>query len=173
MKLYWQISKSFCLLYMLLLSGCLILPYPATFTPAVVGRVHRHGQPVESAQVSVVRYEPCEEAKPGVQTNTEGKFNLRRTKKVRWVWAMDPYHGVAVCIRDGDRRYTGWAESGLGYTPASLSLDCDLENNISIRTTAGLACVIYTRREPKRKSDKTLQTFRVRIPRSEGSLGVV
>jgi len=153
MKLYWQISKSFCLLYMLLLSGSLNFAVPCNLYPCW-GRKSSQTRTTGRKRSGISRpIRAVRGSKPGVQTNSEGKFNLRRTKKVRWVWAMDPYHRVAVCIRDGDRRYTGWAESGLGYTPASLSLDCDLENNISIRTTAGLACVIYTRREPKRKSD--------------------
>jgi len=153
MKLSRHILTSFCLLlYMLLLSGCVILPYRATFTPAVVGRVHRHGQPVENAHISVVRYEPCEKAKPGVQTNREGKFNIQRTKKVRWISVMDPYHRVAVCISDGDRTYRGWAESGLGYTPASLSLDCDLENNhLNSNDSGAGVCSLQAQRAQKKK----------------------
>jgi len=97
MKPSWQISKSFCLLlYMLLLSGCVILPYPATLTPAVVGTVHGHGQPVENAKVSVVRYEPCDEAKLVVKTNTEANLTFNEQRRLDWIWAMDPYHKVTM-----------------------------------------------------------------------------
>ena len=100
MKPSWQISKSFCLLlYMLLLSGCVILPYPATLTPAVVGTVHGHGQPVENAKVSVVRYEPCDELVVALRLDPGDELvGLHGTPDLHARWASKAHalDGVAV-----------------------------------------------------------------------------
>jgi len=113
----------------LLLNACMIFPHRATFTPAIVGRVHRSGTPVENAMVSVVNGSPCNKGTAFVRTDSQGKFSAQRTTKMRYVLTMDTYYSFAVCIADRDRQYSAWVENGLGYSPGYMTLDCDLENN--------------------------------------------
>ena len=110
-------------------------------------------------------------SKPGVQTRANLTFAEQKRFDVSGRWIR------ATGLRSASVMVTGVIQGGPRADSDTLQHLCPSiaiwKIITSIRTIAGLACVIYRRREPKRKSDKTLQTFRVRIPRSEGSLRVV
>jgi hypothetical protein len=112
------------------LSGCLPFPHRVTATPAIAGKVHRNERPVENAAVYIENGAGQCSFRGNVlaHTNGKGEFCFQPTKEWRFFLVMDPAHSLRVCIAEGDKRYEGWAESGIGYA-ADMTLDCDLEND--------------------------------------------
>lgn len=120
-----------------ILSACVPFPNYAFTSPAVVGKIHRNGKPIADAVVYIEHPEDeaCAfESEVVTRTNSDGEFRFAPRKELQFFIAMDPVHNWQVCIVDGNRRYQGWYQRGIGRlagiwrSAPEVTLDCDLEN---------------------------------------------
>ena len=124
-----------------ILEACVPLPNHAFVSPAVIGKVHRNGKPVADAVVYIEhpQDESCAfKSEVVTRTNSAGEFRFEPREELQFFVAMDPTHNWQVCIVDGDRRYQGWYQHGIGRLagigrPApEVTLDCNLEDRPSV-----------------------------------------
>lgn len=118
------------------LNACVPFPNHAFISPTVLGKVHRNGKPIAGAVV-YVEYpddETCAfKSEIVTRTNSAGEFRFEARQELQFFVAMDPIHNWQVCIVDGDRRYQGWYQhgigrlAGIGRSAPEVALDCNLE----------------------------------------------
>jgi len=120
------------LVFMSILSGCAPIPHYEVVSSAVMGKVHRNGEPEKNALVYIEH--PLGESCSGrievdTRTDGEGHFQFKLRKEFRLFIAMDPAVHWQVCIVDGNKHFQGWYQSGIGGPPPTIRLDCDLESD--------------------------------------------
>ena len=144
LSLYFKMKRSLhmpkisiLLILVLFLSACVPIPNYAFLSPAVTGKVHRNGEPIENVTVylEIPIGEKCSFKSENVtRTNSDGQFHFEPTKELQFILAMDPIHNWQVCIKDGDRQYQGWYQhgigrlAGIGQPAPEVTLDCNLES---------------------------------------------
>lgn len=132
MKLPLDIAKTGALLVLVpIFNACAPFPHYDIVSPAITGKVHRNGKPVENAMV-YFEYpikESCSfESEFRSRTNGKGQFYFELRKEFSFFVFMDRWVTWQVCIADGDARYQGWYEHAFGGYAPEVALDCNLES---------------------------------------------
>jgi hypothetical protein len=116
-----------------LVNACVPFPHYALVSPAIDGKVHQNGRPIESATVYIphpVDGKPKCSSKSEVaaRTGSDGSFRFDMRKELQFILAMDHGCNWQMCIAEGAAVYLGWFENGLGCPSAQMAFDCNLND---------------------------------------------
>lgn len=119
-----------------LMSACIVFPVPAVLAPKVSGVVLENGVPVEGAEIVLTTTAPfsddplaASEGNPRatVKTDADGRFAIGPLRGVKVFHALgDELHSVSLVIKDGERSFLGFADSGTRAYARPLEGTCDL-----------------------------------------------
>ena len=139
MKPSLRVSKITGLLILLLvINACAPFPHYEIVSPAISGKVHRNGKPIENAMVyfeyPIGDTESCSfESEFRTRTNGEGHFDFELRKEFSFFVFMDRWTTWQICIVNNGARYQGWYEHQLGGPTPEVTLDCNLESKPHVR----------------------------------------
>jgi hypothetical protein len=114
------------------LGACAMASHDAIVSPAITGRVHRDGRPVEHARIflEAPRGESCSFA-GGISTRTDRDglfhFEARRERLFQILPSQGASYRFQICIADETRRYQGWYERTVGRMDEKVVLDCNVQ----------------------------------------------
>lgn len=115
------------------LSGCLVLPHRAQLQPYVTGQILENGQPVVGAKVFVLsnlRQNACVESDSEAITDLNGRFSIAEVRETRFITAFgDPGEVWGICIQYDGNFIVGWRAGGIGTSPQSATVKCDISQS--------------------------------------------
>lgn len=113
------------------LGACAMASHDTIISPAITGRVHRDGSPVENAKIflEATTAESCSFTS-GISTRTDREglfhFEARRERSFQILPSQGSFYRFQICIADETRRYQGWYERTGGRTGEKVVLDCNV-----------------------------------------------
>lgn len=115
------------------LSACVPFPHYQLVSPAIDGKVHRNGRPIENANVYIQhpadgKPKCSSKGEVAARTDSDGHFRFGMRKELQFILAMDHGCNWQVCIAEGASSYLGWFENGLGCPSAKMTFDCNLND---------------------------------------------
>lgn len=118
-----------------LFNACVPVSYYAVVSPALTGKVHRDGKPIENAVVSleVPRGDTCSfTSEVSTRTDRDGVFRFEAQKEFELLGSVGGISRFQVCIVDGYARHQGWYERRSRGLDEKLILDCNVQNPIPV-----------------------------------------
>ncbi len=111
------------------------MSYYTVVSPALTGKVHRDGKPIENVVVSleVPRADTCSfTSEVSTRTDRDGAFRFDAQKEFQLLGSVGGVSHYQVCLVDGYARYQGWYERRTGGIDQRLILDCNVQNPIPV-----------------------------------------
>ena len=109
------------------------MPHRAQLQPNVTGQILQNGQPVAGAQVFVLSYlrqKACSESDSAANTDLNGRFSIAEVRETRFVLAFgDPGEVWGICIQHNGNFTVGWRAGGIGISPRSATVKCDISQS--------------------------------------------
>jgi hypothetical protein len=109
-----------------LIGGCVPFPSVHYYAPAVSGVITQDGFPVAGAEVRVST--PFVDENSVATTGTDGRFATASIREFSFVTILmgDPVCHYEIKITADGKTYEGYSDAGVGYTPETIELRCDL-----------------------------------------------
>lgn len=119
------------------ITGCVPIPQVRITKPELDGTLHIKGVATKGVVITScvdgLSFEHCERITQ-TMTNEQGQFYIPKETQFYLVRALigDPFYFFGIKFTHAEQNYE-WASAGIGFSPARIKIDCDLEADLKCK----------------------------------------